>query len=397
MAKIITPFEKKKTEHHGDMREYTQKLLRHRLGIAGRIFVCILFVAGLVIGINRYFTNRSYDTFEVISSVEHADTISTRYREYNEHLLRYSKDGISCVNLAQEAVWSQTYNMQEPILEVCGSSVVVADQGGNQVYIFNESGLKGEVNTLLPIQQVTISRQGVTAVLLEDGNVSWIYLYDQEGNKLLDTRCNLGEIGQPLSLSLAADGSKLAVSYLQIAGGMANSCIVFYNLGAVGANFVDKIVASRLYEGMLVPRVQYLTADACVAIGENGFSIFEGAEIPEETKQGELEGEIQSICFGGTRFGLVYKQEEGPAYMLRIFDRKGDAVLELPFDLNYSQIKLSEDCLIIYNDNECAIYSMKGVLRYEGTFADSLVNLFHLKRQRYVVIHPQRTDQMKLS
>lgn len=397
MAKIIAPFERKKTGHRKDMKEYTQKLLRHRLGIVGRIFVCALAAAGALLGTSRYFTNKSYDTFEVISSVEHVDTISTRYREYQESLLRYSKDGISCINLNQEPVWSQTYNMQEPVLEVCGPAAVVADQGGNQLYIFNESGLTGEVNTLLPIQQVAISRQGVTAVLLEDSSVSWIYLYDQAGNKLLDTRCNLGEIGQPLSLSLATDGSKLAVSYLQVAKGTASSCVVFYNLGAVGDNFVDKIVASRLYEGMLVPRVRYLTAEECVAIGENGFFIFEGAEIPEETEKGEFEGEIQSICFGGKRFGLVYTQAEGAAYVLRVFDKTGNAVLEQPFDLKYSQIKLSESCFIIYNDNECAIYSVKGVLRYQGEFTDSLVNLYHLKGQRYVVVHPQRTDQIKLS
>lgn len=394
MPKIM-PFQKK--EEHSDMKEYTQKLRRHRMSVAGRFLACIFVVLMIVFGTNLYFSRKTYESYEVVSSVEHTDTINTQYMEYGEYLLRYSKDGISCLELGNKSVWSQTFNMQDPILNVCENAVVAADRGGNQLYIFDDTGLKGQVDTRLPILQVAISRQGVTAALLEDSSVSWIYLYDQEGNKLVEARCNLAETGQPMSLSLAADASKLVVSYLQVAGGTSNSCVVFYNLGAVGDNFVDKIVASKLYEDTLVPRVQYLDESTCVAIGEKGFYLYEGAEIPEETKAENLEGEIQSVCFGDADFALVYQQEnDAEPYLLRMFDEKGQLMLEQPFDLDYSQIKISEKDVIIYNNFNCIIYSKKGVLRYAGTFEESLVNLYGVRGRRYVVIHPQRTDQIKL-
>ena len=66
------------------MKEYTRKLLLHRLGIGGRFLVCILVAVGIAIGVSRYLSNKNYDTLEVISSVEHADTISTRYVEYKD-------------------------------------------------------------------------------------------------------------------------------------------------------------------------------------------------------------------------------------------------------------------------------------------------------------------------
>ena len=366
------------------------------MGVAGRILVCILVVAAVAIGLNHYYSNKFYESYETIISVEHTDALNTRYAEYGEQLLRYSKDGISCLDLEHQPIWSQTFNMQEPILDVCKNVVVVADRGGNQLYIFNGSGLTGQVNTLLPIQQVTTSRQGVTAVLLEDSSVSWIYLYDAEGKLLLDARCNLAETGQPVSFSLAPDGSKLAVSYLQISGGTSNSCIVFYNLGSVGANFVDKIVASRLHEDVLVPRVEYLDENTCVGVGENGFYLYEGAEIPEEAKAEMIDGEIQSVVFGEKEFALVYEQEGEFPYLLRVFDETGAAVLEQQFDLRYSRIKLSEKDVVIYNDNDCLIYSKKGVLRYEGTFEETLVNFYGVKGRHYVAIHPKRTEQIKL-
>ena len=394
MAKI-TPF-RKKEELHVDMKEYTKKLLQHRAGVLGRILACVVAAALLVGGLFWHYVTRSYESYEVFNSIEHADTINTRYEEYGEYLLRYSKDGITCMRMNGESVWSQPFSAQDPILNICGSSVVAADRGGNQIYIFDETGLRGEVNTLLPVQQVTVSRQGVIAALLEDNGVSWIHLFDQKGEELLRARCSLAETGQPLSLSLAPDGSKLAVSYLQIGNGMANSCVVFYNLGAVGDNFVDKIVSSKLYEGLLIPRVQYLDTDTCVAVGEAGFYLYEGAEIPEETKATEVESEIRSICFGEREFGLICQQEGEEPYILRIYDERGNLTMEQSFGLKYSQVKLSRDDVIIFNDSECAIYGKNGVLRYQGTFSDSLINVYALQGRRYVVIHPQRTDQIKL-
>ncbi len=391
----ITPF-RKKDELHVDMKEYTRKLFQHRAGVAGRIAACVVAVAVLVGAMVWHYVYRSYESYEVYNSIDHADTINTRYEEYGEFLLRYSKDGVSCIRMNGEAAWSQPFSAQDPIVNICESSVVVADRGGNQIYIFDDTGLKGQVNTLLPVQQVTVSRQGVIAVLLEDHGVSWIHLFDQAGEELIKARCSLVETGQPMSLSLAPDGSKMAVSYLQIENGMANSCIVFYNMGAVGDNFVDKIVSSKFYQGLLVPRVQYLDTDTCVAVGETGFYVYEGAEIPEEIKTEEMETEIRSICFGDREFGLICEQEGEEPYVLRVYNEKGGLVLEQSFALKYTQVKLSADDVIIYNDSECAIYGKNGVLRYEGTFSDTLINVYALQRRRYVVIHPQRTDQIKL-
>lgn len=390
----ITRFQKKK--QNSDMKEYTRKLRRHRLGIAGRILVCVLVIVAAAVFANRYFAVRTYETYEIISSVEHTDGLNTHYAQYGEQLLRYSKDGVSCLNLSHEPVWSQTFNMQDPIVDVCQGAATVADRGGNQLYIFNENGLSGQVDTIMPIQQVTTSRQGVTAVLLEDSGVSWIHIYSAVGKKLIDARCNLAETGQPVSLSLAPDGSKLAVSFVQILGGTSNSCIVFYNLGSVGANFMDKIVASKLHEDLLVPRVEYLDENTCVAVGENGFYLYEGAEIPEEVRAEVLNGEIESVAFGAGRFALVYRQEQEEPYLLRLFDQSGENVLDQPLNLRYTRIQLTDGEIIINNDSDCVIYSKTGILRYEGKFTETLGEFYSLKGRKYIVIYPRKTDLIRL-
>lgn len=408
-----------KTPPHGDggMEEYKKKLFRHRAGLGIRFLICAVVVLVIVVGLWIWFRGRTYAGYEVVSSVESTSAVNTQYAEYNGQLLRYSRDGISCVNAKNEAVWSQTYNMHYPILDICGSAVVIADQQGSEAYVFNSQGLLTQITTRLPIQQVSVSAQGVTALLLNDSTASWIYLYDAEGNVLAESRCSLDETGQPLSISISRDGSKLAVSYLQVQEGSAGSCVVFYNFGSVGANFVDKIVSSTVYEDTIIPRVEYLSSSVCAAVSDQGIIFYEGAEIPEEGAALTLDAEILSVFFGTDRVGIITEEaqaadeaaeetgkktgkkteEEAGRYQVNVYDTAGRTVLSLRTDLKYTQAKISEDMLILYNDTECEIYSAQGVLKYAGTFDTAIGDLYKAAGfRKYVVVFSDRTDIIKL-
>lgn len=289
----------------GGMGEYKKKLFQHRAGLGIRFLICAVVVLGAGFGLWFWFQHKTFTEYVITSSKEHSSTVDTQYEEYNGKLLKYSRDGISCIDSNGEALWSQTYNMTTPVVDICQSAVAVADHQGSKVYVFDAQGLRSEITTRLPIQQISISSQGVTALLLNDSNVSWIYLYDKEGNKLAESRCSLDETGQPLSISLSSDGAKLAVSYLQVKAGRADSCVVFYNFGSVGSNFVDKIVSSKVYEDTLIPKVKYLGSSVCAAVSDQGLIYYEGAEIPEEASSLLLDTEIQGVFFGSDRVGLV--------------------------------------------------------------------------------------------
>lgn len=399
MAKITQLY--KTSEVAEEMKSYKGKLFRHRAGIGIKGLLCVVLVAGLVFGMWTLSQNKTYGTYEVLSSTQRTDTLNTQYAEYNGKLLKYSRDGISCVNLQNEAIWSQTYNMQMPILDVCQNSVVVADMQGNEVYIFNEEGLQTQITTLLPIQQVSISSQGVTALLLSDSSASWIYLYDKEGNTLTEAQCRLNETGQPLSIGISSDGAKLAASYLQIQEGTANSCIVFYNFGPVGGNFVDKIVSSKIYENTIIPRIKYLGDSVCAAVSDGGIIYYEGKEIPEETAVVTETKEIQSIFFGSGSVGLVTEGtkegEENTRYEVHLYDTSGNQILVQGTDLSYSQVKMSGKNLILFNENECEIYSEKGVLRYAGTFDGAVADIYKGSGLRkYIFVFSDRTEEVKL-
>jgi hypothetical protein len=389
------------------MKEYREKLFRHRAGRGIKLLVCAVVVLGIIAGIWLWSRNKTYEDYEVTASTERNDILNTQYEEYNGKILKYSRDGISCVNLKNEAVWSQTYNMQNPILDVCQNAVVVADQQGNEVYVFNEQGLQTQISTLLPVQQVSISAQGVTALLLNDSDSAWVYLYDVEGTKLAEARCSLEETGQPLSIGISSDGIKLAVSYLQVQNGSASSCMVFYNFGSVGGNFVDKIVASKIYEDTVIPRVKYLSDSVCVAVSNESIIYYEGKEIPEETAVVEVESEIRSIFFGEKTMGIVVdytsseeetaEDTENARYEIRLYDSRGNQTMKKTTAMTYSRVKLSGGNLIIYSENECEIYSERGVLKYSGAFDGVLADIYKGSTfRKYILVFSDRTEEIKL-
>ena len=103
--------------------------------------------------------------------------------------------------------------MQDPVINVCQDSLAIADRNGTDVMIFNQTGMQGQVQTLLPIRQISVSQQGVLAVLLEDGDTSRVNLYAKDGSQIVESKFELSETGYPLRIALSADATKLAVSF----------------------------------------------------------------------------------------------------------------------------------------------------------------------------------------
>ena len=397
MAKITQLYQT--PEASEEMKDYKTKLFRHKAGIGIKGFICTAVVIAIVFGMWSFSRYKTYTTYELLFSNQRTDTLNTQYAEYNGKFLKYSRDGISCVNLRNEALWSQTYNMQMPILDICQNSVVVADMQGNEVYVFDEEGLRTQITTLLPIQQVSVSAQGVTALLLSDSNASWIHLYDAEGTELTGARCRLSETGQPLAISISSDGAKLAVSYLQIQGGTSASCVVFYNFGPVGGNFVDKIVASKVYEDQIIPRIKYMNDNICVAVSDQGLIYYEGKEIPEETTVALEQGEIRSVFFGSNYIGTVMEGagKDSAKYEVHLYDTSGNLILNQETNLSYGRVKMSGSDLILFNENTCEIYSRQGVLRYTGSFDGTIADIYKGSGYRkYILVFSDRTDEIKL-
>lgn len=385
-----------KKDTDSELDNYNKNLWRHRiknLGIAGGIMAAVILCAGLW----RFsYQNRTFDTYEVVRSDERSDTMMTQYTEFKNYVLKYGKDGISCVNSENELVWNQTYNMQNPIVDVCRESAAVAEESGTEIMIFDEAGLQGSVQTRLPIRQISVSSQGVLAVLLEDGDIMRLNLYNKKGEELVNSKFELKDAGYPLKMSLSSDATKLAVTFLQVQDGSVNTCLAFYNFDSVGENHEDHLVSATPLKGTIMPSVKYLDDTHCFAVGTGQILLYEGKQIPEKKAEIPVEREILSVFYSDSALGVILKGQE-KKYALQVYDIEGKLEFETEFDQDYQTLKFSGDNILIYNDFECTIWNHAGTVVFEGAFEESISNMYTLSgNSRYIVMHASRTDQIRL-
>lgn len=387
---------KKNTDIDLDMNQYNKNLFRHRLKNIGIAALVLALVAACFWGVRLSRQNRIYSTYEVLGSSERSDTMTTQYAEFLGYVIKYGKDGISCVDSNNKLVWNQTYNMQHPIIHVCGGSVAVAEENGTEAMIFDETGLQGEVQTRLPIQQISVSEQGVLAILLEDGDIMRLNLYSKKGEELVNSKFELQDAGYPLRMSLSSDATKLAVTFFQVQDGSVNSCLAFYNFDSVGENHEDHLVAAKKVPGMVIPNIQYMDSTHCFAVGTGQLFLYAGKQIPEPVAEVTIDREIQSVFYSDKYIGLVLEGTEEP-YALQVYDAQGRMEFETEFSLEYSSLKFSGSNILIYNEFECLMMNEAGKIFYTGTFDESVSNLYTLSgNNRYIVMHASRTDRIRL-
>lgn len=378
-----------------DMKDYHKKIWKHRTAVIIKYVTVIVLVLFVIFGIRYYVNNRSYTGYSIASTTERNDTLTTKYAPFGDKILKYSRDGISYTDDKNSLLFSITYTMQDPILALSENAGAVADKNGSQIYIFNREKQLGQITTLLPIKQIAISNQGVAAVLMEESNSSKLEIYSAEGTLIGDGVFDLGDAGYPMNISISRDGTKIAVAFAQINGSKLNSCVAVYNFDNVGENYVDQLVFAKNYTEYMIPEVHYFDQSVFAAVGDGILAFYQGTQIPELVQEVTFEEEIKSVFYGEDNVGLVFDTAEGKE--LKLYDMKGNLISEISFDLDYDNIRIADNRILIYNDTEMGLYSYSGKECFRQTFETSMVDIFMTKsRSKYLFIYTNETQLIKL-
>lgn len=382
-----------------DQDDLDAKIKKHRRKVFVIIASIILLVLIALIAIYIYFEHKTYTSYEVINSIERSDTSASQFETFQGNLLKYTNDGAVYTDLNGNRIWNQTYEMDHPSTDSCNEYLVIYELNGTQIYILNKVSLQSSIQTTMPIQRVSVAKQGTIAVLMESEGISYLQLYDKEGTQLAAGELHVQNSGYPLDIALSEDGQKLAVAMLDINEGSVKTTIAFYNFGAVGQNSIDKIVGSYSYPDMLISRIHYMKDDTMVAFGDSKVVIFRGTQKPAESTSIEITEEVKSIFYDDQYFGLVFDSDskEQP-HRLELYNIKGAKVREVGISIDYNQIELLDNQdICIYNDNQCEIINRKGIRKLLCTFDKSLYKVISTAAQRnYTFILEGETRRVKL-
>lgn len=303
----------------------------------------------------------------------------------------YSKDGANCTLPSGVVLWNQTYQMQNPMVEIGRNIVAIGDYNGRVIYIMDEKGIKGQVSTNLPIRKFCVAENGVVAVILDDSRITRINLYDSTGNELVQSETAMNKSGYPLDITLSPNGQLLGISYFYADSGKMKSTIAFHNFGEVGQNISsDRFVSGYDYQNSVVPFLSFMNNHAVFAVSDDRLMFFEGEEKPVSVAEKLLDEKVQSVFYGKEYVGLVMLDTTGGGkYRLDLYDEKGNLKTSKSFDMEYTNIILEKDYFIIYNGNEYCINNMQGKERFREAFHELTYLMMPLEKKHHFLIVTQ--------
>ncbi len=376
--------------------------LRKKLWIhkAKKNFVLILTIALVSILAYQLFIrlyNKVYTGIEVEKSFEASGSDRKKYIQFGDNVLTYYKDGISCLDENGSSVWNQSFEAEEIIYDICKDYVVFAAKGGTTIYLVRKDGTKSNMEVSLPIRQLRVTEGGMTVALLEDENVFYMRYLSADGTLQAEGKIHMDDTGYPLDFDISNDGNIISFSYLYVSEGVLKSKLAFYNFGSVGQEEENHIVKTISYNEEMFPRFAYLTDDVAVAFGNRKIIVFQGKQKPEPQKEIGLTKEIKSICYNEKYFGIVQKGDNSSAYLLTLYDLKGHQVLQKGFSIEYEEIVLEDDRILIFGGNQILIWKTNGDKKYEGSYPSEIEAVISSKYlQKYTFFTQKTVDKIRL-
>lgn len=358
--------------------------------IAGSILAVSIGIY-LLINLQTYTSVRTVDTYPVSGAA------SNEYKQFADGVLKYSRDGISYLDQKGSEVWNQPYQIQNPVVDVNETSGAVADKGGNAILVFNEEGLRGEIETDLPIERISVSEQGIVSVILIDESSSQILCYDAAGNILVEHKTSVNGTGYPMDAALSPDGEILQVLYLYTQDGTITSRVAYYNFGQEGESETDHQVTEQEYKDVVMADGFFMNQSVSAAVGDNMLTVFRGKSVPEEAVKVEIDKEIKSVFHSQKYIGMILKNEGKEGYELRLYNDRGQMAMSEDFSGDYSNVKICGSQVIMYDGKNCSIFTRGGIRKFDGEMNSNILEIFPVPGvNKYIVMNENGLEVVRL-
>lgn len=405
MAKIIS-FNNKKNKDNTTTSEaeapawsYKDQIRSHRMVIFYRVLLVVILIVAFVVAVIVQANTKTFTMCSVQTSVENHSIQSEKMLPFDGSILSYGKDGAACVDAEGNAVWNITYEMQSPMVSVDGNVVAIGDYGARSIHIMSATGSIGEITTTMPIYKFCVSRAGEIAVVLNDSDITWIYLYDTLGNILAYFKTTMRQSGFPIDVTISSNGKLVGVSYVYVDSGKMKSSIAFYNFGDVGQNETDNYVSGYDYIGTVVPIIRFMDNEYAFAVSDDRLMFYKGAEKPVSQAEHLISEEIRKVFFDEKYVGLVYYSDQADSrYRIEIYNRNGNKVDERNCNIDFKDITICEDTAYVYSESTCLIFRIGGDVRYEGELPKSTYLLLPTKKvTRFTTANSDTIDTVLLN
>ena len=356
-----------------------KKRAKHRKRI--KIFIAIaaiILVAAVVVVGGYYLINlKTYSTYETTSENQlggAADNLSIR--NYGDGYLQCSNNG-AVYFTKDEVIWDNSFDMDNPIIDICGNYAVIADTSQKEAYLYDKSGLVGKISTTHEIIDAEVSENGIIALSTNDSSCNYIELKDSTGNELINVKSVFSSSGYLQDIALSKDGNHLVAAFTYITEGSLLSKVLFYDFSQ-GETDNMLIAGFSQYTDTVLTDVEFLETDVVCAVGDNALTFYKFSDQPSIiSEELSLEWELQTVSFEDNKLLLVAKDPTNENnYRAYVYNSSGSQLASCGFDFAYSHARLSGSNILLYSTSDFQLFSFKGAKRFSGSFSTRITYMF---------------------
>src|SRR5699024_1370643 len=141
----------------------------------------------------------------------------------------------------------------------------------------------------------------------------------------------------------------------------------------------------------------YRAEEKSSGIGDGGFVIY-GRAQPEERTNIQIKKEIRSSAYDEEYLAFVLKDTDSAGYELRLYDYNGKEIISKEFEGDYSNIKIDDGQVILFDGENASIFTEGGIHRFEGSMGADIRDIFVQKGiNKYLMMSNKGTRTIRLT
>lgn len=389
---FTTYHQDKSVEGEADWAEEEIKAAIRKLKLKRLLTILLMFLILASFGLVYYLYKKNHKYIDAnIKYSRLKSEVFAGYTNLGNFLVRYGKDGVVLVDENGKEVFNAGYNMKAPITDSCGKYLVIGDLGGDSVSLFDKSGKLCSVHSTFPIVNVRTSGIGVFMVISEDEEKTYTNFYYKDGKELAESQHPLVKKRFPVAFELSYSGLQAAIGFIGYDKTELTSTLAILGFDQVGETKPNNVIFSYELGDEKPVILEYNSSGQLLLVTEKSFQVFLPDNKKPKAVQVNFETRPSSVLYNDKY--IVCIAEEDEAKLIRFYDYNGKLIQSLNLLIDYQQVLLNEDLLLMGKENELIAYDVKGNLRLEYLADGKIKDIKSMgSRLKYLLVYEGKME-----
>lgn len=303
------------------------------------------------------------------------------------HYYLLSNTNVEAFSNSGKLLFSYAHGFENPIIKTSASRALVFEQGGNQLLIFTNNGLKDALSFEKDIITANISDSGTYAVATEsDKYTAEVTVFNKRGKQLYEWFSAENTVNNVI---LSANGKKLAVSSFNSKNGLFYSQLNVLNYKSATPEYTEN------FENGIIYNLDSTHRSGFAVITSNKVKFIKWFKY----KSTEYTSEYNSAIFrtGKNGFTVVFNRENDKTdNRIAVFSKSGKLKYEIQYKGIISDIAVLGNHIYCMGDSSIHLLNNKGEVLRNADCGFGAVRIVATSTNTCAVITDNKIEKIKL-